>query len=94
MQIISLVFGAEIKSKEEIGFYSEFFEREFLGVGDEREVYHLHNSFPTAPEEFEIFSKSSFGIPQAIKHSAKEIYGVLFHPEVRNKVMIVQFARM
>src|SRR3989338_3023769 len=32
-------------------------------------------------------------IPQAIKHETGEIYGVLFHPEVRNKELILYFVK-
>ena len=30
-------------------------------------------------------------IPEAVKHKKKELYGVLFHPEVRQKEMIKKF---
>jgi GMP synthase-like glutamine amidotransferase len=94
MQIIGLVYGSESKENKEIGFYKEVFDREFLGlkVDQEVEVYHLHNSYITLPNEFEEYSKSyPSKVVQAIKHKEKEIYGVLFHPEVRNHEMIVNF---
>jgi GMP synthase-like glutamine amidotransferase len=89
MQVISLIFGAELKTKTEIGFYTENFKKEFLSLIGEHEVYHLHNNYTTLPEEFESFTKSK--IPQAIKHKNQKIYGVLFHPEVRNKKLIEKF---
>jgi GMP synthase-like glutamine amidotransferase len=89
MQIISLIFDAKIKSKTEIGFYRENFKENFLGLEDEQEVYHLHNNYVILPKVFEKFTTSK--IPQAIKHKTKEIYGVLFHPEVRNKKLIEEF---
>ncbi len=89
MQIISLLFGAKIRKKTEIGFYKENFKKEFLGLRGEHEVYHLHNNYTTLPKNFESYTKSE--IPQAIKHKQKEIYGVLFHPEVRNAKLIENF---
>lgn len=92
MQIISLLFGGKIKKKQEIGFYKEKFTKEFLGLEDEQEVYHLHNNYVTLPKEF--ISFISGRIPQAIKHKEKEIYGVLFHPEVRNRNLIENFIKL
>ena len=89
-QIISSIFGARIKSETEIGYYFEFFSRKFLEIEGEHEVYHLHNNYTTLPENFISFTKGK--IPQAIRHREREIYGVLFHPEVRNRKVIEKFA--
>ena len=92
MQIISLMFGGKMKKETEIGLHKKNFVREFLGINGEREVYHLHNNYSTLPENFESFTDGE--IPQAIKHRTKPIYGVLFHPEVRNKEMIEEFCKL
>ena len=96
MQIIGLVFGGESRKEKEIGFYKERFDREFLGIkkDSEIEVYHLHNSYITLPSDFESYSEANNGIVQAMKHNSKEIYGVLFHPEVRNPEIIVSFCKL
>ena len=93
MQIIGIVFGGELKNHLEIGYFHEGFSKNFLGLTDEQEVYHLHNNYIDFQKEkdFEIFSDGK--IPQAIKHKKKEIYGVLFHPEVRQKNLILNFLR-
>ena len=91
MQIISLIFGAKLKSKTEMGFFNENFKKEFLSLKETHEVYHLHNNYPALPKNFIKFNSSK--IPQAIKHKAKKIYGVLFHPEVRNKKLIEEFLK-
>lgn len=103
MQVIGLVFELQrqvksldiqsnfshiLKKKIEIGYYHETFEN-FLGLEGEQEVYHLHNNYVIFPREFEEFTKSK--INQAVKHKHKEIYGVLFHPEVRQKDLIKNF---
>lgn len=92
MQILGLVFGSELKKEKEIGFYNEEFKNNFLGLQNIEEVYHLHNFYITVPEGFSAFANSK--IPQAIKHKTKPIYGVLFHPEVRNKEMIKSFLKL
>lgn len=107
MQIISLVYELDrqvkeldirnnlnhvSKKKTEIGFFKENFKKEFLSLKGRHEVYHLHNNYISLPKDFEKFTTSK--IPQAIKHKSKEIYGVLFHPEVRNKVLIEEFLKL
>jgi len=97
MQIIGMVFGNSsqnfislFRNKSEIGFFNEKFEDSFLGLCGEQEVYHLHNNYVKFnSREFKIYNKGL--IPQAVKHKHKEIYGVLFHPEVRQKELIKKF---
>jgi GMP synthase (glutamine-hydrolysing) len=90
MQIVGRVFDGKLKKKTEIGFYSEDFKKEFLGLKGKKEVYHLHNHHVSFSEEFEVFCEGN-GVVQAVKHKEREIYGVLFHPEVRQKEMIGEF---
>jgi|SRR3989338_7247398 len=104
MQIICMVFEDKLKTlrkagkgifskKTEVGFIKLNFEREFLGLIGEKEVYALHNYYvKNINKEFFILSKDP--IPQAVKHKEKSIYGVLFHPEARNKDMIRNFAKL
>ena len=102
MQIIGMIFREKLKrktkesnsflkKKTEIGFYKEKFKKEFLGLEGEEKVYHLHNYYIDflKLKEFEVFSGNKS--TQAVKHKKKEIYGVLFHPEVRNKDLIQEF---
>lgn len=90
-QIIGLTFGGELNKNKEIGYYFEKFEKDFLGLNGKQEVYHLHNNSVSFGSCFEVYSRSSEGVVQAVKHKEGEIYGVLFHPEVRNKDMIRRF---
>jgi len=91
-QVIGLVFGGVLGKKTEVGFFKEKFLKNFLGLEREQEVYHLHNNFIKFSKDFERFTES--GMAQAVKHRSKEIYGVLFHPEVRQKNLILEFARL
>ncbi|VVB78647.1 GMP synthase [glutamine-hydrolyzing] subunit A [uncultured archaeon] len=94
MQIIGLLFNGKIRKGTEIGFYSEYFKKGFLGLKEKQEVYHLHNNYIdfTKLQIFEVFCGNEFS--QAIKHKEKPIYGVLFHPEVRQKQLIENFCKI
>ena len=92
MQIIGLVFDGKLKKHLEIGYFYEEFVKDFLGLKGKVQVFHLHNNSIDFGEEFESFVDSK--IAQAVKHFEKEIYGVLFHPEVRQKEMILEFVRL
>ncbi|MBS3079484.1 hypothetical protein J4218_05150 [Candidatus Pacearchaeota archaeon] len=109
MHIIGSLFGGKIRRCTEIGFHTEYFSKEFLGLKEKCEVYHLHNNFIDFSKlnDFEVYcggevnshpdlvnseekiSKSKCS--QAIKHREENIYGMLFHPEVRNKEIIRNF---
>jgi len=91
MQIISILFGSKVKKKTQIGLVKENFKKPFLGIRGINEVYHLHNNEVTFPENFLEFV--SFKNICAIKHKTKNIYGVLFHPEVRNRELIEEFLK-
>ena len=92
MQIIGLVFGGKLERKSEIGFYKEKLNKEFLGLKGKEEIYHLHNNYVdfSSLNDFEVFSGGK--VSQAVKFKERKIYGVLFHPEVRNKELIERFA--
>lgn len=89
-QILGLVFGGELKKKLEIGYFHEDFIEKFFGLIGKQEVFHLHNNYISFGEDFRVYSGTQ--VPQAVKHKEKEIYGVLFHPEVRQKEMVLEFA--
>ncbi len=91
MEVIGMVFKGKLKKKTEIGYYKEYFIKEFLGLIGKNKVYHLHNYFIDFKKlrDFSVFNKGK--ISQAIKHREKDIYGILFHAEVRGKDLIVDF---
>jgi GMP synthase (glutamine-hydrolysing) len=96
MQVIAKLFGARIKKEPEIGFFKEKFHKAFLGVEGSQEVYHLHNYYVDLynSDELEYYSISDKEIVEAFKHRTKQIYGTLFHPEVRQKVLIENFVKL
>ena len=94
MQVIGKLFGGIVRKEPEIGFFHEKFHKEFLGLSGSKEVYHLHNYYIDFGEfgDFTAYSVSDKEIVQAAKHNTKEIYCVLFHPEVRQKALIKEFS--
>jgi len=91
MQLIASVFQEEILKGQEIGLHTITYDNEFLGENKKKEVYELHNYYINT-KTFETIARSE-KYPQAIKHPQRPIYGVLFHPEVRNKNMIEYFIK-
>ena len=92
MQILGLIYNGNYKRNQEVGLTKVDFKDEFLGLKKEVEVYELHNYYVES-DDFEIFAKSR-NCHQAVKHKNKPFYGVLFHPEVRNKKLLVKFAEL
>jgi len=92
MQIIAKIFNGKIKNGQEIGFKKIKFEKEFFGLAGEKEVDCLHNFAVDNLKEFENYAKNEF--VQAVKHKNREIYGVLFHPEARQKDLIRNFVKI
>ena len=56
-------------------------------------AYALHNYSVERSQTFEALAESAKCI-QAIKHKQKNIYGVLFHPEVRNQEILKCFIQL
>jgi len=97
MQLLCLVNGCKLVKGKEIGLHHINFNSEYLGVAGDREVYELHNfcikDDATLKNYFNVYSKtnSKTDIVQAVKHKHFKHYGLLFHPETRNKDMIMNF---
>lgn len=90
MQIIGLQFNAELIKIKEIGMIkletkspNRLFSKDF-------EAYELHGNSIKNLENFDILSESKDSV-QAIKHKEKNIYGIMFHPEVRNESIVKNF---
>jgi GMP synthase-like glutamine amidotransferase len=90
MQTISLVFGGRLVKCREIGMTEVVTLKETVLFSSSFKAYTLHNYAIVPSAEFEVLAESAKCV-QAIKHKRKELYGVLFHPEVRNKEVIQRF---
>ncbi len=95
MQIVGLIFGGKIQKNKIIGldfenFTHEFSNKFFREAETLQQVYNLHNNSVTLPKNF-IKLNTQLTQISAFKHKSKNIYGVLFHPEVRNKELIKNF---
>jgi GMP synthase-like glutamine amidotransferase len=90
MQVIGLVFGSVLHPCLEIGMTQIIPLEENLLVSSSFSAYALHRYGILPSNDFHVLARSSLCI-QAVKHIHLDLYGVLFHPEVRNKEVIRQF---
>ncbi len=89
MQVIGLVFGAKIIKNKEIGIKEINTKKHNKLFDGNLRVYELHN-YSIKDTDFEILAESDKCI-QAIKHRSKNIYGIMFHPEVRQEEVVKKF---
>ncbi len=93
MQTISLVYNVQLTNCLQIGMteittmkHNPLFQGNF-------KAYALHNYSVEPSSTFEELAKSTKCI-QATKHREKNVYGVLFHPEVRNQEILKKFMQL
>jgi len=94
MQTIGVVFDLRLTKCLEIGMtqMTPLKENPLFSTVPFR-AYSLHNYSVGTSAEFEVLAESA-KCPQAVKHKQKPLYGVLFHPEVRNEDVIKRFIQM
>ncbi len=92
MQTLGLVLGGRLQECLEIGMTQVETLKANPLFSSRFNAYSLHNYSIQPSDEFEALAESAKCI-QAIKHKQKDIYGVLFHPEVRNQEIIQRFIR-
>jgi len=90
MQVVGLVFGAELEKKKEIGMAEIKIRGKNKLFSSDLNVYELHGFSLKNLENFEVLAESEKCI-QTIKHKQKEIYGIMFHPEVRQMQVVENF---
>jgi len=88
-EIVNLVFNGKLKKDIFIGMKNIKINPNKLTDKEELEVYEIHSYSLKIPKEFEKLS----GNNEIIKHKEKEIYCLMFHPEVRNEDMIRNFIK-
>ena len=93
MQVISAVYGGSIVPEPAIGLEKIEIVADTPLLGEPRQIegYHLHNYGVTLPEEF-ILVAGKTDVVEAFKHRERSIYGIIFHPEVRNRWILERFA--
>ena len=90
MQAIALTYGCELEKCKEIGMTKiKTVSENYLFEG-EFEAYELHSSSIKPNNSFEVLAVSENCV-QAIKYKGKDVYGVTFHPEVRNQEILRKF---
>jgi GMP synthase-like glutamine amidotransferase len=92
MQILCMVFGGTIRPGGEIGMTMIHADPTdpFICGNTDFEVYELHSFTSDPPPGWVVMAVSDSGI-QVIRHPDKPLYGVMFHPEVRNDWVVEQF---
>tara|TARA_B100000029_G_scaffold489855_1_gene548072 strand:+ start:2268 stop:2807 length:540 start_codon:yes stop_codon:yes gene_type:complete len=93
MQIVCSIFNGKIVQNVEIGMTdSETLEANQLCEG-KIQAYNMHTNSVDNLDNFVILAKNKNSI-QVIKHKTKKIFGVSFHPEVRNENIISNFIKI
>jgi len=90
METIGMVFGMHLRPYLEIGMTPVKVVKENPFVTGDFRAYSLHSVCVEPMADFEVWAESPNCI-QIIKHQRKEIYGILFHPEVRNQEILRNF---
>jgi GMP synthase-like glutamine amidotransferase len=93
MQTISLVFGEPLLNCLQVGMAEISTQKENPLFQGNFKSYVLHNYSVGASQTFDMLAESAKCI-QAVKHREKDIYGVLFHPEVRNQEILKKFIQL
>lgn len=93
MQIVGSLFEDKIVENVEIGMFEvRTLEPNKICHG-KFQAYGIHNFSVDNLEFFTVLARSETSV-QAIKHKSREIFGVSFHPEVRNEKTVLNFLRI
>jgi GMP synthase (glutamine-hydrolysing) len=92
MQILCLVFGGTIRPGCEIGMTTVRADTpdSVLPGSPAFPAYELHSFTCDPPRGWEVMAVSDSGV-QAVRHPDRPLYGVMFHPEVRNEGVVERF---
>jgi GMP synthase-like glutamine amidotransferase len=90
MQTAGLVFGGRLVKCREIGMTEIATLKANPLFSSIFQAYTLHNYAVVPSDQFEVLAESAKCV-HAIKHRQKDVYGVLFHPEVRNGEVVQRF---
>jgi len=90
METIGVVYGMGLTSCLEIGMTQVKVTKENPFFSGDFRAYSLHSVCVKPTADFEVWGESALCV-QVIKHKRKNIYGTLFHPEVRNQEILKRF---
>lgn len=94
MQIIGEIFGCEIMEKEVIGQNEvKILSNNDLIEEDQFFSYFINTKTINVNKNFEVLARGK-ELDAIIKHKSKRMYGCLFHPEVMNSEIILNFCRL
>lgn len=94
MQTIIRIYNEELIACQQVGMTEITATRPNPLFNGEFQAYSLHTySIAPSSQTFDTIAESAKCI-QAIKHKQKLIYGVLFHPEVRNPDILKRFIQL
>lgn len=94
MQIIAKIFDNELIDKKMIGQYKVKVEKvNSLSFKNEFYSYFLVTKIVKVNSSFNVIATTN-DVASVIKKKGKEIYGCLFHPEVLNTEIILNFCRI
>jgi GMP synthase-like glutamine amidotransferase len=92
MQVVARLFGGGVSPGVSIGMASqEVVSADPLLAGRDRfGAYELHGLSVGPPPSFRVLATSPSGVT-VMRHPERPVYGVVFHPEVRNEWLVRRF---
>ncbi len=90
MQTVGLVFGSALTKCLGIGMTEVKTTKENPFFEGTLQAYTLHNFSVSPSQDFDVLAQSPHCV-EAVKHKRRNVYGVLFHPEVRNQEILQRF---
>ena len=92
MQAVALSYGTKLAESYETGMSRVEIIKDDDVLGEQRAIqaYKLHGMRMVPGGEFIVLAESDKG-PEAVRHTALPVWGVLFHPEVRNEWVVRNF---
>jgi len=95
MQMLACTFSGKIVPQPEIGLREIHIQAKSPLLGEPRTIsgYHLHNFGVSLPQGFDLLAGSPDYV-EAFKCRSRPVYGIIFHPEVRNRWIIQRFATL
>ena len=92
MQVLVRAYGGEVHPVTGIGMAEQqvVAPDPLLAGKDRFPAFELHRLSVAPPPSFRVLAVSPSGV-QIIRHQERPVYGVMFHPEVRNEWLIRRF---